>query len=81
MASGVEVAIGVEVNIDVAVGPDNCPGAQLDRAKLKSKTSIIAVRCFVFIFSPMLSRARLTFFTRKVRGFSCQLWFIQPLTV
>ena len=58
VAAGVEVATGVEVNVGVAVGPNNCPEAQLDKAKLKSRTIIIAVRCLVFIISPALSRAR-----------------------
>jgi predicted phosphoribosyltransferase len=55
---GVEMATVVEVNDGVAVGPTNCLGAQLDRAELKSRTIIIAVRCLVFISSPLLSRAR-----------------------
>ncbi len=60
---GVLVGIGVKVSVDVGsgvgvlvlvgvgvtVGPNSCPGAQLDKAKLKSRTNIIAVRCLVFI--------------------------------
>ena len=57
--ANVEVTVGVnvKVGVGVTVGPNNCPGAQLDIARLKSNTSIMAVRCFVFIFSPVLSRA------------------------
>ena len=54
---GVFVGIGVLVGVGVAAGPNIRPGAQLDMAKLKSKTNIIAVRCLVFISSPALSRA------------------------
>ena len=51
---GVSVGRGVDVlvGVDVAVGPNNCPGAQVDKAKLKSRTNIMAVCCFVFISSP-----------------------------
>jgi len=54
---GSGVGVIVLVGIGVAVGPNNCPDPQLNIAKLKSKTNIILVRCFVFIFSPALSRA------------------------
>jgi hypothetical protein len=50
--TGVSVAVGgsgVFVDVGVIVGPNICPGAQLDVAKLKSKTNIITVRCLVFI--------------------------------
>ena len=46
---GVTVGVNVKVGVGVIVGLNNCPGAQLDIAKLKNRTSIIAVRCFVFI--------------------------------
>ena len=55
----VDVGVGVFVGVGVTVGPNNCPGPQLDIARLKSNTSIMVVSCFVFIFSPALSQARL----------------------
>ena len=55
--TGVFVAVAVIVGVGVTVGPNNCPGAQLDKTKLKSRTSIMVVRCLVFIFSPALSWA------------------------
>ena len=58
VAVGVSVGVNVGNGVGVTVGPNNCPGAQLDIAKLKSKTNIVAVRCLVFISSPALSRAR-----------------------
>ena len=58
MATGVEVAAGVEVDVGIGVGPNNCPGAQLDKARLKSKTNIIAVLCLVFIISPLRDDGR-----------------------
>ena len=54
----VDVGVGVFVGVGVTVGRNICPGAQLDKAKLKSRTNIIAIRCLVFIISPALSRAR-----------------------
>ena len=46
---GVTVGVNVKVGVGVTVGPNNCPGAQLDMTRLKSKTNIIAVLCLVFI--------------------------------
>jgi hypothetical protein len=46
---GVTVGVNVKVGVGVTVAPNICPGTQLDIAKLKSRTSIIALRCFVFI--------------------------------
>ena len=56
---GVKVCVGVKVGFIVAVGvivgADNCPRAQPDEARLKIKTKIPKVCCFVFIFPLMLS--------------------------
>ena len=46
---GINVGVKVGSGVDVAVGTDNCPEAQLDKAKLKSKTNIMVVRCLVFM--------------------------------
>ena len=50
---GINVGVNVGSGVDVVAGTDNCadncPEAQLDKAKLKSKTNIMAVRFLLFM--------------------------------